>query len=76
MTERRKGDRRGRGRRRRDRGKISGLFRLGSPRRGGVWQKVIVLLVIVVIAFFLMWFGTYLYNHQPEFYEPRDADRR
>ncbi len=76
MTERRKRDRRGRGRRRRDRGKISSLFRPGSSRRKAAWQQVIVLLVIVVIALFLMWFGSYLYDHQPEFYEPRDVDRR
>ena len=75
MTERRRGDRRRSGRRSRDRGKISSLFRLGSPRRAGVLQQLIILALIVLIAFFLMWFGSYLYNHQPQYYEPRDAER-
>ncbi len=36
---------------------------------------MIVLSLILVIAFFLLWFGSYLFNYQPEFYEPRDVER-
>ncbi len=61
--------------RRRDKRKIFSLLRPGSSRRAGVWQQVIILSLIVVIAFFLLWFGSYLYNYQPDFYEPRDVER-
>ncbi|MCZ6485196.1 MAG: hypothetical protein O6826_05825 [Acidobacteria bacterium] len=65
-----------RDRRKRGRRKIFSLLRLGSSRRAGVWQQVIVLALIVVIAFFLLWFGSYLYDYQPEVYEPRYVERK
>jgi len=37
---------------------------------------LIALVLIVVIAFLLLWLGSYLYNYQPEYYEPRDLERQ
>ncbi len=38
-------------------------------------RRLIALVLITVIAFVLMWLGSYLYNYQPEYYEPRDGER-
>jgi len=44
-------------------------------RRRAMWRRVVVLLLIVVTTFLLLWLGSYLYDYQIEFYEPRDLDR-
>ncbi len=38
-------------------------------------RRLIALVLIVVIASLLMWLGSYLYNYQIDFYEPRDVQR-
>lgn len=38
-------------------------------------MRLIALVLIVVIAGLLMWLGSYLYNYQVEYHEPRDVDR-
>jgi len=38
-------------------------------------RRLIALLSIVVIALLLLWLGSYLYDYQIEYYEPRDVER-
>ncbi len=45
-------------------------------RRRANRRRLIALVLIVVIAGLLLWFGSYLYNYQIEFYEPRDVERQ
>ncbi len=45
-------------------------------RRRANRRRLIALLVIVVIASLLLWLGSYLYDYQPEYYEPRDLERQ
>jgi len=45
-------------------------------RRRAIRRRLIALLVISIITFVLLWLGSYLYDYQVEFYEPRDAERR
>ena len=45
-------------------------FRSRANRR-----RLIALLVIAVIAFVLLWLGSFLYDYQVDFYEPRDVER-
>ena len=33
------------------------------------------MLIILVIASLLLWLGSYLYDYQIDFYEPRDVER-
>jgi len=44
-------------------------------RRRANRRRLIALLLIVVIASLLLWLGSYLYDYQPEYYEPRDLER-
>jgi cell division septal protein FtsQ len=44
-------------------------------RRRANRRRLIALVVISVIALLLLWLGSYLYNYQPEYYEPRDSER-
>ncbi len=44
-------------------------------RRRANRMRLIALVLIVVIAGLLMWLGSYLYNYQVEYHEPRDVDR-
>ncbi len=37
---------------------------------------MIALVLIVVIAYLLFWLGSYFYDYQIEFYEPRDEERQ
>jgi len=39
-------------------------------------RQLIALVLIGIIASLLLWLGSYLYNYQPEYYEPRDLERR
>ncbi len=48
----------------------------GYSRRRANRRRLIALVLIVVIASLLLWLGSYLYNYQPEFYEPRDLERQ
>ena len=74
MKDRRKTNRRKTNRRKRDRRKI---FKSLGYRfsRSKVIRRVIVLSLILVGSYFLLWRGSYLYNYQPEYYEPRDVER-
>ena len=45
-------------------------------RRRANRRRLIALVLIVVIAGLLLWLGSYLYNYQPEYYEPRDLERQ
>jgi len=44
-------------------------------RRRAKRRRLIALVLIAVIALLLLWLGSYLYDYQIEFYEPRDLDR-
>ncbi len=44
-------------------------------RRRANRRRLIALVLIVVIAGLLLWLGSYLYDYQVEFYEPRDLER-
>ncbi|MCZ6485097.1 MAG: hypothetical protein O6826_05310, partial [Acidobacteria bacterium] len=50
--------------------------RTRSSRRRANRRRLIALVLITLIAFVLMWLGSYLYNYQPEYYEPRDEQRK
>ncbi len=47
--------------------------RYSRPRAN--WRLLLTLVLIVVIASLLLWFGSYLYDYQIEYYEPRDLER-
>ncbi len=47
-----------------------------ASRRRANRRRLIALVLIVVIAGLLLWLGSYLYNYQPEYYEPRDLERK
>ena len=44
-------------------------------RRRGNRRRLIALAVIAVVTLLLLWLGSYLYDYQIEFYEPRDVER-
>lgn len=44
-------------------------------RRRANRRRLIALLVIAVIALVLLWLGSFLYDYQVDFYEPRDVER-
>ncbi len=44
-------------------------------RRSANRRRLIALVLIVVIAGLLLWLGSYLYDYQIEFHEPRDQER-
>jgi hypothetical protein len=46
-----------------------------ASRRRANRRRLIALAVIAVLTFLLLWLGSYLYDYQIEFYEPRDSDR-
>jgi len=78
MTERGKTTRRrssrlfhGKDRRRRTRRSKTRASRHRANRR-----RLIALLLITVIAFVLLWLGSYLYDYQVEYYEPKDLERQ
>ena len=48
----------------------------GYSRRRANRRRLIALVLIAVIAGLLLWLGSYLYNYQPEYYEPRDLERK
>lgn len=58
-----------------DRMRISTRSRTRASRRRANRRRLIALLLIVVITFLLLWLGSYLYDYQIDFYEPRDLDR-
>ncbi len=43
-------------------------------RRRANRRRLIALLLIVVVTFLLLWLGSFLYDYQIEFYEPRDVE--
>jgi ferric-dicitrate binding protein FerR (iron transport regulator) len=45
-------------------------------RRRANRRRLIALVLIVVFAAVLLWLGSYLYDYQIEFYEPRDEERQ
>ena len=47
-----------------------------ASRRRANRRRLIALVLIVVIAGLLLWLGSYLYDYQIEFYEPRDLERK
>ena len=44
-------------------------------RRRANRRRLIALLLIIGLTFLLLWLGSYLYDYQIEFYEPRDVER-
>jgi len=58
-----------------DKKRTSTRSRTHPARRRANRRRLIALLLIVVIASLLLWLGSYLYDYQIEFYEPRDAER-
>ncbi|MFQ5930250.1 MAG: hypothetical protein ACE5MK_11170 [Acidobacteriota bacterium] len=53
---------------------MSRKFRRRSSRRR-VIRRIIVLSLILGIAFLVLWFGSYLYDYEIHYYEPRDLER-
>jgi hypothetical protein len=55
--------------------RISRRSRTHPSRRRANRRRLIALALIAVIALLLLWLGSYLYDYQIEFYEPRDSER-
>ena len=47
-----------------------------APRSLAVAMRYAVLASVAVFAGLLLWLGSYLYDYQIEFYEPRDVERK
>jgi len=59
-----------------DKRRTSTRSKTHPSRRRANRRRLIALLLIVVIASLLLWLGSYLYDYQVEFYEPRDVERQ
>ena len=46
-----------------------------ASRRKANRQRLIALAVIAAVTLLLLWLGSYLYDYEIEFYEPRDSER-
>jgi len=58
-----------------DKRRTSTRSKTHPSRRRANRRRLIALLLIIGLTFLLLWLGSYLYDYQIEFYEPRDVER-
>jgi len=58
-----------------DKRRTSTRSKTHPSRRRANRRRLIALLLIIGLTFLLLWLGSYLYDYQIEFYEPRDMER-
>ncbi len=59
-----------------DKRRTSTRSKTHPSRRRANRRRLIALAVIIGMTFLLLWLGSYLYDYQIEFYEPRDVERQ